>query len=48
MLVRGYHYQHDLSGLDIRERSNYERNREINEQERLSLIEDEDLASIPG
>jgi hypothetical protein len=37
-----------MSGPDIRERSSYERNIEINQQERISLIGDEDRASIAG
>jgi hypothetical protein len=48
MLARAHHCQHDMSRPDIRERSSYERNTEINQQERLSVIEDEDLTSIAG
>jgi hypothetical protein len=48
MLGRAHRCQHDPSGPDIRERSSYDRNTKINQQGRLSLIGDEDLAPIAG
>jgi hypothetical protein len=48
MLIRAHRWQHDMSGPDIRERSSHKRNTEINQQERFSLIGDEDMASTAG